>query len=101
MSPHDVPDGNPQDRDRNGLGRRDFLARAAGIGLGLAAGAARAPAANSGQLEKRNETAGIVYRRLGRTNFAVSALAIGGVVLNKDSAGPTLPSAPWPSAAWC
>jgi len=84
MSPHDVPDGNPQDRDRNGLGRRDFLARAAGIGLGLAAGAARAPAADSGQLEKRNETAGIVYRRLGRTNFAVSALAIGGVVLNKE-----------------
>jgi len=84
MSSSPVPNATPDDASRDGLGRRDFLARAAGVGLGLAAGAARLSAADAPPLEKRNATDGILYRRLGRTNFAVSALAIGGVVLNKD-----------------
>ncbi|MFO8013488.1 MAG: 4Fe-4S dicluster domain-containing protein [Phycisphaerae bacterium] len=82
MSCSSLPNTRPDDDSRGGLGRRDFLARAAGVGLGLAAGAAGA-AAGSAPLEKRNEADGIVYRRLGRTNFAVSALAVGGVVLNQ------------------
>ena len=84
MSAHGIPVRDSDDARREDMGRRDFLARAAGVGLGLAAGAARASAADTAQLEKRNETAGIVYRRLGRTNLAVSALAVGGVVLNKE-----------------
>jgi predicted aldo/keto reductase-like oxidoreductase len=83
MSSRNLPDANAEPSPRDSIGRRDFLARAAGVGLGLAAGAAGASAAGSAPLEKRNEVDGIVYRRLGRTNFAVSALAVGGVVLNK------------------
>jgi predicted aldo/keto reductase-like oxidoreductase len=84
MSSSSLPSARPDDVSRNGLGRRGFLARAAGVGLGLAAGAARAAAADAPPVEKRNAADGILYRRLGRTNFAVSALAIGGVVLNKE-----------------
>jgi predicted aldo/keto reductase-like oxidoreductase len=83
MSSRSLPDAKTEPTPRDGIGRRDFLARAAGVGLGVAAGAAGASAAGPDPLEKRNAVDGIVYRRLGRTNFAASALAVGGVVLNK------------------
>ena len=73
---------NPDETLHAGMDRRSFLARAAALGTGVAAGlTARAHAAEK-NLEHRNEKPGIVYRRLGRTNFAISALAFGGVVLN-------------------
>jgi len=73
--------------------RRDFLKRAAALGAGSAAlssgDLARAVATKSADAaapvqpkpERRNEQPGILYKRLGRTNFRVSALSIGGLGL--------------------
>jgi len=83
--PHEDPPVRPSDpASPSALDRRGFMVRAAGLGLGLAAGAAGTVRAAAPQLETRNQVEGNVYRRLGRTNFAVSALAIGGVVLNPE-----------------
>ncbi|HUU93784.1 MAG TPA: aldo/keto reductase [Phycisphaerae bacterium] len=77
---------SPQHPDpkQSGIGRRDFLRGAVAAGAGLAAHVAgRAHGAES-DLERRNEKPGIVYRRLGRTNFAVSALGVGGYILTAE-----------------
>jgi len=71
--------------------RRRFLKGAAALGAGSVAlpsarraraVATESAAASKPKLERRNEQAGIVYRRLGRTNFRVSALSIGGLGLS-------------------
>ena len=74
------------------LGRRDFLRQAAALGAGLAAAGwtARAKAGKAeGQpapkTEIRNAQPDILYRRLGRTNFMVSALTFGAIQLSSDS----------------
>jgi uncharacterized protein len=94
-----------------GIGRREFLKAAAVTGAGLAAGvvgvrqAAAAEAKATGtaaaqagaksdagakstataaaepKLERRNEKPDIVYKRIGRTNLALSTIAFGGVEL--------------------
>ena len=69
------------DVSQSGIGRRDFLRGAIAAGAGLAAHVAGSAHGAEANLERRNEKPGIVYRRLGRTNFAVSALGVGGVVL--------------------
>jgi predicted aldo/keto reductase-like oxidoreductase len=75
---------NADETIRASMGRRSFLARAAAFGAGVAAGvAARADGAEV-KLEHRNRLPGVVYRRLGRTNLAVSALGFGGVVLSPE-----------------
>ncbi|MBM4019260.1 MAG: hypothetical protein FJ288_13215 [Planctomycetes bacterium] len=65
------------------MGRREFLRSAAMLGAGLAAGAAgrAAQAAAEAKLEHLNEKPDIVYRRLGRTNLATSALVFGCIKL--------------------
>ncbi len=65
--------------------RREFLA--AGASAALAAGLARkadaAPAGAPG--EWRNKQEGMAYRRLGKTNFMVSEIVMGGVNINPDN----------------
>jgi len=74
-------------RPNNRLPRRAFLKGTASLGAGVAAGlagealaktAAKEPAKKP-KLEKRNAKPGVVYKRLGRTNFMVSAVSFGGV----------------------
>jgi len=84
MPRHDPPTRPSDSPTASPLDRRDFMVRAAGLGLGLAAGVAGSTRAAEPKVESRNLIPGNVYRRLGRTNMAVSALAIGGVVLNKE-----------------
>lgn len=79
------------------LPRRDFLKRTASLGAGVAAGLAGRPAAGAAvetarpadakpkaKVERRNEQPGIVYNRLGRTNFRLSALTFGGNTLRAE-----------------
>jgi len=82
----------------DGLFRREFLKRTATVGAGVtgmlagtrACGAAdvgaaapsggKAPLAEAkARVERRNATEGIIYKRLGRTNFMLSTLSFGGV----------------------
>jgi len=79
------------------LPRRRFLKATASLGAGVAAGLtptradaalaslAAAGKAGEGKPEKRNAQEGILYKRLGRTNFMVSALSFGGVGMNESS----------------
>jgi predicted aldo/keto reductase-like oxidoreductase len=78
-------------QDGKQLPRREFLKRTASVGAGVAAGLAGArgaaadktpPAGAKPPLERRNATKGIIYKRLGRTRFMVSALSFGGVQLS-------------------
>jgi len=69
--------------------RREFLKHAAAVGAGLAASVAQkagAEAKPEAKLERLNEKPGIGYRRLGRTNLAVSALTFGCIKLVPDNA---------------
>lgn len=75
---------NADETIRASMGRRSFLARAAALGAGVAAGAAARADGAEAKLEQRNTHPGVVYRRLGRTNLAVSALGFGGVVLSPE-----------------
>ena len=70
----------------SGIGRRDFLKATIGAGLAasMAARAAEAAAA-APQMEHKNEKPEIAYRRLGRTNLAVSALTFGCIKLVSDN----------------
>jgi len=75
--------------------RREFLKQTAAVGAGVtgalaATGAGGADAAPGGKPtppgkkprgEQRNATKGIIYKRLGRTNFMLSTLSFGGVRL--------------------
>ena len=79
--------------------RREFLKRTATVGAGVTgalagtggAAAVRAatpsgqkapPAGEKARAEHRNATEGIIYKRLGRTNFMLSTLSFGGVRLS-------------------
>ncbi len=68
----------------SGINRRDFMHRAAGAALGasaLATGADGAPTAEAKDDDKkviwRNKKPGMDYRRLGRTDYMCSRLAVG------------------------
>ncbi len=86
-------------RDRQ-LPRRQFLKTTASLGAGVAAGLGREVAATAAvaeparrkrdarpKLEMRNAREGILYKRLGRTNFMVSTLSFGGYHLSSKSLG--------------
>jgi len=85
----------------NEIHRREFLKRTAAAGVGATGvlagtGAGRAatvrttaapgakvpPAGAKPRVERRNATEGIIYKRLGRTNFMLSTLSFGGVRLS-------------------
>ena len=72
-----------------GLGRRDFLKRAAAMGAGLALGVTRRAKADEASAatssERRNERPDVTYRRLGRTDLMVSALTFGSIKLGVDN----------------
>ena len=65
--------------------RREFLAATAGAALApvLATKADAAPAGSAG--EWRNRQAGVAYRRLGRTNFMISEVVMGGNTIAPDN----------------
>ena len=84
--------------------RREFLKRTAVVGAGvtgaLAGSGARGaapvrtapvsgdktpPAGATPRVERRNATEGIIYKRLGRTNFMLSTLSFGGVRLSSNA----------------
>ncbi|MCP5120809.1 MAG: aldo/keto reductase, partial [bacterium] len=77
--------------DRN-WNRREFLtaSAAAALATGLAQKADAAPADASG--EWRNKQQGMAYRRLGKTNFMVSEIVMGGVNINPDNWEHVLPA---------
>ncbi|MCP5115031.1 MAG: aldo/keto reductase [bacterium] len=66
------------------LNRRDFLttSAAAALSAAIAQKADAAPATSEG--EWRNKQSGMAYRRLGRTNFMVSEIVMGGVRVRGD-----------------
>ena len=65
------------------LDRRDFLyASAAALAAGLSQKADAAPVDAAG--EWRNKQSGMAYRRLGRTNFMVSEIVVGGLAVSPD-----------------
>ena len=72
------------DPKQAGIGRRDFLRSAVAAGAGLATGLAGRAHGAEANLERRNEKPGSVYRRLGRTNLAVSTLGVGGHILTPE-----------------
>jgi len=85
------------ERDKQ-LARREFLKATASLGAGVAAGIAAGGDAGASvtrpaggkrdanpRPETRNVREGIVYNRLGRTNFMVSALSFGGFRLSSQT----------------
>ncbi len=73
--------------------RRTFLKRTASLSAGIAGTLAGAAMAKTGddkpdakaKTEQRNTQAGVLYKRLGRTNMMVSAVSFGGVGLSEKT----------------